>query len=144
MATPNRLPTAAEINVHDSLDERTAVQNFLYRSLDEAEKLFRENFEHYQEDLMFMGPIAFCFYVPSAIRYLLSPDSDGRASAVSAFCMVVEFRLEHDATEITTARPALREGIRAILERYDRYECDESIWGDVAARLRLLLEKLGD
>ena len=53
-----RLPTAEEINVFDSLDERCAVKNFLGKNQEQAHSLFRENFLRYQEDLMWMGPIA--------------------------------------------------------------------------------------
>ena len=49
------LPTAADINVHDSLDEQHACQVFLGKSIDQAEALFRENGLFYQEDLMGMG-----------------------------------------------------------------------------------------
>ena len=54
-----RLPTAEEINVFDSLDERCAVKNFLGKDLDQAQALFREISLYYQEDLMWMGPKAF-------------------------------------------------------------------------------------
>jgi len=56
-----RLPTAEEINVFDSLDERCAVKNFLGKDLEQARSLYRENFLKRQEDLMWMGPIAFRF-----------------------------------------------------------------------------------
>ena len=39
-----QLPTAEEINVFDSLDERHAVEVFLGKDLEQAEALFRENF----------------------------------------------------------------------------------------------------
>lgn len=57
------LPTRQDINVHDSLDERSACEHFLGKSLLEAETLFRENSLYYQEDLMFMGASAFRFYL---------------------------------------------------------------------------------
>lgn len=37
------LPTCREINVYDSLDERSACEHFLGKTLEEAEALFREN-----------------------------------------------------------------------------------------------------
>src|ERR671921_640189 len=91
-----RLPTGDEINVFDSLDERTAVQHFLGKDLKQAEALFRENFLAYQEDLMWMGPMAFRFYVPAAIDYLLSEEADHDADAVNSFCTLIEFRLDHE------------------------------------------------
>ena len=76
------LPTLADINVHDSLDERSAVEHFFGQDLLQAEVLFRENFLYYQEDLMWMGPRAFCFYVDAAIAYLLSPAASGDSDAI--------------------------------------------------------------
>jgi hypothetical protein len=62
------LPTAADINVFDSLDERSAVEHFLGKDLAAAESMLRENFLYYQEDLLWMGRRAFEFYVQAAIR----------------------------------------------------------------------------
>ncbi len=62
-----KLPTAAEINVYDSLDERYACKNFLGKNLGEAEELFRENALHYSEDLEWMGPVAFRYYIRAYI-----------------------------------------------------------------------------
>jgi hypothetical protein len=137
-----RLPTAKEINVFDSLDERCAVENFLGKNLEQAQALFRENFLHYQEDLMWMGPIAFRFYVPAAINYLLSKDADNDADAASSFCGLIEFRLDYDAAEIAPVGPIIREGILGILKNFDRYECDRVLYGDVAERYRTLRQRL--
>src|SRR5580704_9995421 len=79
MAAP--LPTEEEISVFDSLDERWAVIHFLGKDLEQAQALFRENFLHYQEALMWMGPKAFRFYVLAAIKYLLSEESNGNSDA---------------------------------------------------------------
>ena len=67
------IPSHQDINVYDSLDERSACEHFLGKSLDEADALFRENWLYYQEDLMFMGISAFRFYVQAAIRFIQEP-----------------------------------------------------------------------
>ena len=73
-----KLPTAKEINPCDeNLDGRVACKMFLGRSLDEAEALFRENSCYYQEGLMWMGPVAFRFYVTAAIWYIKSAAAAG-------------------------------------------------------------------
>lgn len=138
----NRLPTAEEINVFDSLDERHAVEVFLGKDLEQAQALFRENFLYYQEDLMFMGPKAFAFYVPAAIGYLLSADSDGDALAANSFCCLVEFLLDHAPTQIAPVGSIIREGILGMLERFERYGCDDGTYGDVSARYQTLLLRL--
>ncbi len=137
-----RLPTEEEINVFDSLDERVAVKHFLGKDLAQATSLFRENFLRYQEDLMWMGPIAFQFYVRAAIEYLLSEDADNDADAVNTFCGLIEFRLKNDASEIAAAKTIMREGIRLILEGFDRYGCAHEVYADIAKRYRELLSRL--
>ena len=144
MAT--RLPTSDEINVFDSLDERCAVKNFLGKDLEQARSLFAENFLRYQEDLMWMGPKAFAFYVPAAINYLLSEEADNAADAVSSFLSLIEFRLEYEPTEIAIVGPIIREGILTMLEDFERYglggEVYGDAYGDVAGRYRVLLSRL--
>lgn len=138
-----RIPTEAEINVYDSLDERAAVKRFLGKDLEQARALFRENFLYYQEDLMWMGPVAFQFYVPAAISYLLSKDADLDAGAASSFCGLVEHRLENEPDVIAPVGSIIREGIIGILKDFDRYDSEEDIYGDVPGRYRVLLSKLG-
>jgi hypothetical protein len=137
-----RPPTAEEINIFDSLDERCAVEHFLGKNLEQAQALFRENFLRYQEDLMWMGPIAFRFYVPAAINYLASKDADHNADAASSFCALIEFRLDNDAAEIAPVRSIIREGILEILGDFDRYECDRDIHSNVDERYRALIRRL--
>jgi hypothetical protein len=137
-----RLPSAEEINVFDSLDERTAVEHFLGKDLEQAEALFRE--DRYWEDLMWMGPIAFRFYVPAAINYLLSEEAENDAYAASSFCSLIGFRLDHKPAEVVPVGPVIREGIIGVLKDFDRYGPDIAIFGDVAGRYRALLSRLDD
>jgi hypothetical protein len=65
-----RLPSAEEINVFDSLDERSAVEHFLGKDLEQAEALFCEDLLCYWEDLMWMGRSHFAStYPPPSITY---------------------------------------------------------------------------
>ncbi|MHB1155299.1 MAG: hypothetical protein ACYC26_00525 [Phycisphaerales bacterium] len=136
------LPSEKQINVFGSLDEQSAVEHFLGKNLQQAEELFRDNFICYQEDLMWMGPAAFCFYVDAAIAYLLSPNSTGDSSAVSSFCGVVEFQHRYYGQEISSARFRLKNAIMRILQDFERYDCDIQIYGDVAGRYKRMLESL--
>ncbi len=136
------LPNAKEINVHDSLDEQWAEKNFLGKDLEKAKQLFRENPLHYLDDLMWMGPKAFCRFLPAAIDYLICPDSIGDADAVNSFLDILEFRLKHDGPAIAPSKPNIRAAILAILERWECYDCNPEIYGDLPARYRTLLPKL--
>jgi len=140
--TNTRLPTAEEINVFDSLDERSAVKHFLGKDLEQAQALFRVDLLWFWEDLMWMGPIAFRFYVAAAIKYLLSEDAVNDAYAASSFCSLIEFRLDHQPAEVVPIGPVIREGIIGILKDFDRYGPDTAMFGDVAGRYRALLSRL--
>jgi hypothetical protein len=136
------IPPASDINVFDSLDERSAVDHFLGKDLSQAEALFRDNFIYYQDDLMWMGPRAFCYYVQAAIAYLTSPCSDGDSDAASSFCTVVEFRVDTDRNLIEPVVPTLRDAIRSLMTDLPRFAMDASAYGDVESRYKVLLSKL--
>lgn len=141
---PNDLPTISDINVYDSLDERVAVRHFAGKTLDEAEALFRDNALLYQEDLMFMGPVAFRFYVVAYVNYLRSDASSGDSDAVNCFLGLVRYRWEHERSEVDPVRALLADACRFILAHYDRYQIDEGIYGDLRAGLSELLQRLGE
>lgn len=101
------LPTRQEINVYDSLDERSACEHFLGKTLEEAEALFRENSLYYQEDLMFMGASAFRFYVQAAINYIQSESAIGDGAIISCFASILEHRLEHEPQALAPVIPQL-------------------------------------
>lgn len=136
------LPTRAEINVYDSLDERCAVEHFLGKDLDQAEELFRENFLKYREDLMWMGPKAFCFYVKAAIRYLKDPEGFDDWDAISCFHTVVDFQLEYCRADIVPAFDVLRDAVETVLKNLADQPTFPMRYGDVAAKYRRLLSRL--
>lgn len=68
----NTLPGKEDINIYDSLDERSAVRNFHGKTLEEIyTRLFGE-YESLQEDLAFMGPVAFAYYAQAWERFFLT------------------------------------------------------------------------
>lgn len=125
---PSGLPTLADINVHDSLDERWAVGNFLGKTLEQAEELFRESAMTCQEDLQHMGPVAFRFYVPAFVTYLRSAASSGDSYAVNAFASLVRNRWESEPEELKPVRELLADTCRTVLAEFDRFSVDEAIY----------------
>lgn len=136
------LPTKEEINVHNSLDERSACEHFLGKTLEEAESLFRENALRHQEDLMWMGPVAFCYYVPAYVHYLESPDSNGDSDAVSCFIGLLEFRLKYCRDHLLPIAPLLRDACRRILTDFNRFDASAEIYGDIRTRCDRLISTL--
>ena len=116
------IPTRKEINVHDTLDERVACEHFLGKDLNEAEGLFRKSAMTYQEDLMWMGPRAFRYYVHSALNYLQSECAAGDWEMVLFFAGILEFWLENYKDEVAPVTTSLAQGCDFIVEHWDRFD----------------------
>lgn len=132
------LPNREDINVHDSLDERSACEHFLGKSLDEAEVLFRKNGLSHQEDLMWMGPVAFRFYVQALIHYIRSEAATGDSDIINCFAGLLEFRLDNEAKEMVPVARQLVSICSYIAEHYDRFDMTPGIYGDVRSRFQAL------
>src|SRR2546428_13412025 len=122
-----RLPTEDEINVHNSLDERTACEHFLNKTLLEAEALFRENSSYYQEDLMWMGQKAFNFYLQSVINYLNSVDSAGDDHLINCLYEILLFR--SNDKEFMCGIDGVNMLIDYIISNYNKFNIDDNIYG---------------
>jgi hypothetical protein len=135
------IPTAKEINVHDSLDERSACEHFLGKSLADAELLFRDNSIYYQEDLMWMGPIAFQYYGEAAIRYIQGEHAELDADIINCFAGLLEFRLECLPNSLSPIATRLNETCHYILEHWKKFDISPAIYGDLKSRYVLLRTK---
>lgn len=111
------LPSAREINPFDDLDGIEAEKHFLGKSIDEAERLLAENFSRYQEDLMFMGPVAFRYYLPAAIRYLKSYDDRLFPQDDFAMLATLKYRWELERKELLPVRDQMLAYCRAVIDR---------------------------
>jgi hypothetical protein len=132
------LPTAKEINPHDDLDGRVACKNFLGKSLEEVEAMFRENSTYYEGGLMWMGPIAFRFYVPALIHYIQSEAAASDSDIINCFAGLLEFRLEHEAAELFPIAEQLAAVCDYIIQHYGRFDLSPEIYGDLRPRFQSL------
>lgn len=131
------MPAATDINVYDTLDEQVAVRHFAGKTLAEAEALFQDNALRYQEDLMFMGPVAFRFYLPAYVNYLRSEASSGDPDAVNCIVSLVRHRWEFEPDELKPVRELLVDACRTVLAEWDRFGVDEAIycgWSEMGLR----------
>ncbi len=131
------LPTASDIDESGSPDARVACKHFLGKTLDQAEAMFRDNALYYHEDLMWMGPVAFDFYVEAALRYLESDDTSG--TALDSFAAVLEFRLEQDQTDFMPVAERLVRLCRRVEADAERLTATPEIAAELTARYRKLL-----
>jgi hypothetical protein len=129
------LPTEKDINVYNSLDEIVAAEHFLNKTLDEAEGMFRDDSVYYQEDLMWMGPRAFGFYLQAMNNYLKSEYSKGDDHIIYCLYQVILFKIE--GNELSFAISEVNEMIDYITRNYAKFSIDENVYGN-------LLEKYGE
>lgn len=134
------IPTEKEINIFNSLDEINACKHFLGKDLQQAEALFRKNSAYYQEDLMWMGPVAFSFYLQAAINYLKSEASAEDSHLIACLYNIVSFRKKDK--DFFLAIDRVRQMIAYIIEDYDKFQVDEAIYGDLLSRYKELLHML--
>ena len=131
MGESQAIPSREEIDVYGCLDGRSAAKHFLGKTLDEAEALFRENSVYYQEDLMWMGPVAFRFYVRAAIRYVESEYATSDSGLVSCVASIFRFRLEHEPAELRSIASSLADFCSYVIEHFGRFDVDPAIYGDL-------------
>jgi hypothetical protein len=141
-----RLPTEHEIDPYGDLygDGQAAVRNFLGKSREQITVKFRAHGMQYQEDLMWMGPAAFCFYFPAAVAYLASSESRGDPDVASSLCAVIEFRLDTEAQPMREAFPDLLHFVDVVEARYEQYGICPEIYGDLQPRLRKIRERINE
>ncbi|MBX3356721.1 MAG: hypothetical protein KF724_13585 [Phycisphaeraceae bacterium] len=76
--------------MYGDLDEQRACRHLLRKSIQEAAGMLEDNFLRYQEDYMWMGPVAFCYYVDAMIGYITTT---GDAEELRIYHSICEFRL---------------------------------------------------
>ena len=138
------LPTRLQISPTDGLDldEAWALQNFLGRSFEAAQRMFLEegNFL-FIEDLVHMGIEGLRFYLPAAEAYLhieRSADEGAWDLFVPGLVFLIESRLQREDWQVAAAE--LKSVLMAITRKCGTYGLDEEHLG----RLRRLLEQAGD
>lgn len=128
------IPTRDEINVYNSPDEQCACKNFLGKNLDEAQELFADNSLTFQEDLMWMGPIAFNFYVNAAIRYIQSKSAKHDSDIINCFADILEFRLAHGQKELEPVSELLAAACRYIIDNWSIFDVSHEIYTGLSER----------
>jgi hypothetical protein len=136
------LPTRDEINVYNSLDEISATEHFLNKTLEDAEALFRENSLRYQEDLMWMGPRAFHFYLQAALNYLRSDASTGDDHFIYCLYKIVLFRM--DEKEFVVALDVVNRLIDYVIGNYKKFAINSNVYGDLLGKYVELKSQLKD
>jgi len=123
------LPTANEINpIPANLDGRAAQEHFLGKTFEEAERLFQENSLYYFEDLLWMGPKAFCYYFPAAAHYLKSDAGQGDADAVRSLASIIHSRIHDDGALVSEVNPTIRDLADFVVKNRKRFDSSLSFY----------------
>ena len=137
------IPTRRDIDVYGSPDEGAACQHFLGKTVEDAEILFREAGIVYQEDLMWMGAVAFRYYVKAAIAYIRSEMAIGDACMVRSFSAVLQFRLDTDPE--AALLPVVDDLLSVcvyIMENTNKFDFQPELDGDIGFKLAFLHQAL--
>jgi hypothetical protein len=119
--TPNALPTKEEINpIPECLDGQWAVELFLDKTVEEAETMFQQGIGW--EQLNYLGPVAFRFYLPAAINYLHRELPNTDPPTISWFAYVIDSWLDYQVNELKPVASALCRLFEEYLDRYSRFE----------------------
>ena len=102
------VPTAAELNPSADPKGGAAEQHFLGKTVDEAVKQFEDDSKGSAEDLMWMGPRAFVYYLPAAIQYLQSDAAVMDFRAPTLVRLAIEHQLDEDPVAIADALPIIK------------------------------------
>lgn len=121
------IPTAEQLNPFpDSLDGRMVVEHFLGKSVADAVGRLEENSARYQGDYLWMGPEAFCYYVPAIVRYLRSDAASDDCLFTYSMLTIFRHRIDNDGVSISSAFPIILEFCRVLEEESIRLGFDEN------------------
>ena len=135
-----RLPTSGEIAI-DDLDGRYAIRHFHGKTLAEAEELFAEGIPlTYTEDLLWMEPVGFRFYIRAAICYCLSDRATGDPDLINGLAGTLSLWHEQHPGELVRCARLLADFCSAVVQQFDRYDADPDIYVGLRERYQQLAD----
>ncbi len=137
------IPSEHEINpIAADLDGQVAVRNFLGRTIDGAVELLWENSLHYFEDFVWMGPVAFRYYLPAITKFIGNPEFHAGADDVNCAISTLKIRLERQPADCALCRNEMVLILTEIISQYPRFDVSEEIYGNLHHEASKLLESL--
>jgi hypothetical protein len=129
---PERVPTTEEL-ADNSLDGRYVIKHFLGKTLAEAEELFAEGCAHsipltYTDDLYFMEPVGFRFYIRAVINFCLSDRASGQCDFINGVAGAISSWREFSPEDLIPCAHLLAEFCVEVYRQFDRYDADPEIY----------------
>lgn len=127
----------------DNLDVICARKHFFGKTLKEAESLFADNALYYQEDLSYMPPSPFRYYLHAYMSYLTSSHSEGDTDAASCFLGLLAEKLdtENEKNGLLAFWDRIEETLASIRQRKEWFEWDHDIYGDLEERIAAITQR---
>jgi hypothetical protein len=136
----NRVPTEADWGDYKAdLDQKWAHDMFAGHTNNEMRQRFYENVLEATEDLRWMPPIPFRYYVVGFGDFVLArefqPGDDGSDAASCLIGLVLQ-KLDEQRDCIMPIMPELLPVLHYVTENQDSYGADVAIYGDFRERLQ--------
>lgn len=112
-----------------SLDEEHAYKQFFGLSVAQAQEKFKAHALFYQEDLYYMPPAVFSYYVRAYINYIKSEDAVEDSDGASALIQLVNWTLEEDTVIASETIKRLVETAAFVSNKQAYYAADVDIYG---------------
>lgn len=127
------LPTRSEIADENDLDGSHAINSFYGKTLKEAEALIAQGCRDsnpltYTEDLLWMEPVGFRFYVRAAIAVCLSDDATGECDFISSMAGTISLWDQQHPGELAPCARLLADFCSAVVTQFERYDADPGIY----------------
>lgn len=138
-------PTSRDISPTEGLDldEKKAIDHFLGKGISDAEALFREHSIYYSNDLLWMGPVAFRFYLPAFTGYLKSPEAAGDSAGLHSLIILIEAKMPDDAASLVSVKDELLLCLDHCIANYSKFEVNADVYGDLKGKLVEIKAKAG-
>jgi len=127
-----RIPTKSDWGVieKDNLDAECAFKHFAGKSLDDAEKMFREHALYYEEDLISMPSVAFNCYAPVFAKYILSDYAESDSDGASSFLhMIIELLKSNRTLAAPETVKILLDAANTVSDKQEFYDAGIDIYG---------------
>jgi hypothetical protein len=111
------------------LDQSDAHRVFSGKTVQEVRHEFAMHPIERADNLRFMPPVPFQYYICAFKDFLLSSDSKGHGDAASSYLRLLEDKLTNDPAIVMAVMPSLLPSVDSIAERQAFYEADEDIYG---------------
>lgn len=113
-----------------NLDAQYAFKIFFGKSISEAIQLIQKNPIERGEEIRFMPPVPFRYYILAFRDYVLSEKSRDDSDAASCYLHLLDDKVADEPETINPVMPALIESVQKVAEARSFYDADLDIYGD--------------